>query len=120
MPSNKQYHKLLNANRWQKLRRAKLDRNPLCEQCLKVGRVRVATEVHHVVPVETGRTDAAMTSLAYDYTNLMSLCHDCHREIHRQNPANRRRSAIANEVRRFERWLPQKEEKPDADSAERG
>lgn len=114
MSSNPIYRRLLNANKWAKLRRLKLQRNPLCEQCRKEGRIRLATEVHHIVPVESGGSEEAMRALAYDYNNLMALCHDCHRDIHLKNPAMRRRSAIANQVARFEHFI-----KPKSDDDER-
>src|SRR5438105_4299959 len=33
---------------WRKVRAVKLARNPLCEDCYDIGRVRVADDVHHV------------------------------------------------------------------------
>ena len=63
------------STRWLKLRQIKLNHSPLCEQCLKEGRTTAATLVHHIKPIEEG---GAM----YDYSNLMSLCSECHNKIH--------------------------------------
>jgi 5-methylcytosine-specific restriction enzyme A len=56
---------------WRSYRRAYLMRYPLCRDCMKQGRVVVATEVHHIVALRDGgdRLDAA---------NCMPLCHSCH------------------------------------------
>ena len=57
-------------SRWKRFRRAVLARYPLCEGA-HCG--HCATEVHHVHRV-TQRPD-----LAFDWSNVQSLCHDCHR-----------------------------------------
>lgn len=55
---------------WGKVRKIKLNRNPLCERCN-----RVATLVHHIKPISQGGERFLMD-------NLMSLCVECHGEIH--------------------------------------
>jgi 5-methylcytosine-specific restriction endonuclease McrA len=40
--------------RWQRLRRHKLREHPLCEYCLNVGKLEVATVVDHIVPISRG------------------------------------------------------------------
>lgn len=76
------YQRLINSYRWQLLRKKKFMANPICEECKEHGRVTPAEEVHHVVPVETGKDEAEMTRLAYDYNNLRSLCKACHARAH--------------------------------------
>jgi 5-methylcytosine-specific restriction protein A len=58
--------------RWLRVRKAKLARNPLCEECLRQQRTRPAKDVHHIEPVRD-RPD-----LAYQISNLEALCHSCH------------------------------------------
>lgn len=65
-----------------------LARNPLCVVCGRLGRVRAATEVHHVKPIAEGGSDAD--------ENLMALCTPCHSRITRQ--ANAMPSHHANGV----------------------
>ena len=48
--------------------------HPLCEMCLKEGRLTPVQEVHHILPVSKGSTHAR--------DNLMSLCQSCHTKIH--------------------------------------
>ena len=63
--------------RWQKLRKQVLeDNNYMCMKCKERGRVREATEVHHIEQLATN------WSKRLDYDNLMALCYDCHHEIH--------------------------------------
>ena len=48
MSHNRLYISLINTQRWRALRAKTLGARPLCEVCLKEGRVTPATEVHHV------------------------------------------------------------------------
>ena len=61
---------------WRKVRERYVQSHPLCEQCLKEGRMTPTEEVHHIKPVSQGGTHSA--------TNLMSLCKSCHNKIHYQ------------------------------------
>lgn len=76
------YHSLINSYKWQLLRRKKFKANPICEDCKAAGRVTLTEEVHHIVPVESGKDEAEMRRLAYDYNNLRSLCKACHAAYH--------------------------------------
>lgn len=58
--------------KWRRVRAAKLRADPLCEHCTREGRVRAATEVDHIIPIEQ-RPD-----LRLDWDNLQSLCNPCH------------------------------------------
>ena len=59
---------------WKRIRDSYAAEHPLCEQCLKEGRVVPVDEVHHILPVSRGGTHAR--------SNLMSLCRSCHNKIH--------------------------------------
>ena len=60
---------------WERLSTTVRTMRPLCERCQTLGRVRAATEVHHVVPI---RVDP---SRRLDEANLMSVCRKCHEEL---------------------------------------
>lgn len=65
---------------WRKLRDTYLRENPLCEECLKKGKVTPAEDVHHIKsPFRGGEINYNML---LDYHNLESVCKDCHGEIH--------------------------------------
>lgn len=84
MTHNPEYRRLINSGRWRRLRHAVLERDPFCADCALAGVTRSATEVHHVVPVETVRGRGAMERLCFDTGNLVGLCHDCHRRRHQE------------------------------------
>ena len=63
-------------SRWDAVRKIKLSKNPLCEECLKEGRVTRADLVHHIIPVDKD------PSLILVMDNLMSVCNHCHQVIH--------------------------------------
>lgn len=78
MAKDKDYTRMIHTARWVRLRRDKLTECPICERCEKEGRLSAATEVHHVVPVETGLTRSDKERLMFDRHNLRALCHGCH------------------------------------------
>lgn len=75
---------MINNKRWLQLRKQVLDAHPLCERCESEGRVRTASEVHHIIPVEQASTAEGKRELMYDRHNLRALCHPCHVETHRE------------------------------------
>lgn len=83
MSKDARYIELLNCRQWRALRAFILGRHPLCAICEKNGRLSVATEVHHAVPIETAPTYAEMRRLAYDPANLVPVCHECHAAEHK-------------------------------------
>ena len=83
LDSQKQYNKIrpesdkqYKTARWLHLRELKLHHNPLCEVCMKAGKTVLATLVHHIKPIKDGGS-------MYDWNNLMSLCSECHTNIHK-------------------------------------
>lgn len=57
---------------WARLRESILRRdNGLCQECLRNGRVALATHVDHIIPKSRGGSD--------DPGNLQSLCVACHK-----------------------------------------
>lgn len=79
------YTKLLNAKRWWgDVRLRQLEAHPLCQLCEQKGLVVAAVDVHHIVPVEQGRTAEEMERFCYDPSNLISLCIPCHIAVHKE------------------------------------
>ena len=58
---------------WKRIRDRYISIHPLCEQCMKEGRITPAEEVHHVLPLSHGGT--------HSEDNLMALCKSCHSRI---------------------------------------
>ena len=79
---DKQYNKFLRSpdhnkkygRNWRRVRERYIKLHPLCERCLKEGKFTPVEEVHHIIPVSRGGTNAE--------SNLMSLCKSCHNKIH--------------------------------------
>lgn len=67
-------HKKKYGRAWKRIRDKYVKAHPLCERCLKEGRITPVEEVHQIVPVNRGGTNAE--------SNLMSLCKSCHNKIH--------------------------------------
>ena len=102
---SKLYQHLMNSKRWKELRLKKLQANPLCERHLKEGKVVAATCVHHIVEVESGRTPGQCETLCYSWTNLMSLCRECHAEIHREAGSHTKDNHQTREQQRLDQWI---------------
>lgn len=62
---------------WRQLSERKRQIDPLCEVCLKADIVTPAEEVHHIAPIK----DAPQLRLIW--SNLLSVCVECHRKIER-------------------------------------
>lgn len=69
--ANREYTHLYKTARWQRIRRAKLAQDPLCEWCLESETVTAASEVHHVTP---HRGDMAL----FYAGPFVSTCKPCH------------------------------------------
>lgn len=104
MSRNPHYIKMINSNRWKLLRARKLQNNPVCEVCEANGLSTLATEVHHVAPVESVPHEIGMRQLMFNYNNLQSLCHACHAEIHRCAFSHSKEAILANNKRATERF----------------
>lgn len=61
-------------NNWKRIRGLYVKKHPLCERCLKEGKITPVEEVHHIIPLSRGGTN--------QFSNLMSLCQSCHTKIH--------------------------------------
>jgi len=59
---------------WKRIRAAYIAAHPLCEVCRDDGRLTPAVIVHHKVKLTEGGTN--------DWSNLQSLCSECHSRHH--------------------------------------
>lgn len=81
---DKERTKIYNSKRWVRLRAWKFVNSPLCEECLKEGKVTPTDDIHHIISFMSTDDKSRRLWLAYDYDNLMSLCKQCHQKIHNQ------------------------------------
>lgn len=50
----------------------------------KAGKIVPAEDIHHIVSFMSTNDSVERKRLAYDYDNLMSLCKQCHQNIHNE------------------------------------
>ena len=62
--------KRVTGRKLQAMRAALFSANPLCVECQRLGRVTLATQRDHIIPLAEGGKD--------DDENVQGLCHDCH------------------------------------------
>ena len=69
-----------NNTTWRKMRDTYMHEHPICEECLKKGKITPAEDIHHKrSPFSKGEVNYA---LLLDYDNLMAVCKECHGNIH--------------------------------------
>lgn len=85
----KEKHRLYATKEWANLRLLKLQQNPMCERCGK----KLAEEVHHKVSFMSQPTPELRRQycLYVDLDGLMSLCKECHIEIHKEITEKKRK-----------------------------
>ena len=79
---------LYNMNEWKQLSRTYRMKKPLCEKCLENGIITPAQHVHHITSFMRGRTNEEKIELLLSEDNLMSLCVNCHTDIHNKKKNN--------------------------------
>lgn len=107
MSKDKQYRHLINSTKWTTLRNYQLRKHPLCQRCEEQGRLRLANEVHHIIPIESVSNQQSMQTLAYDANNLMSVCRQCHHEIHAEMQSHTKHAVKENNDRKTKMFLSQ-------------
>jgi hypothetical protein len=105
MAHSKLYVQLMNSREWRELREAKLRANPLCECCQAQGYVVAARCVHHIVEVESGRTEQECRDLCFQWTNLQALCYPCHKQIHESQRTWKAEHHQQVAQNRLQRWI---------------
>lgn len=96
----KTYNRLINCQKWRNIRNEYLCANPLCERCKEQGIVTIAECVHHITPVEDGRSVEEMELLAYNRNNLQALCITCHVAVHKELGKNTKENQLQHKVQR--------------------
>jgi len=82
MAHSKLYIRIMNSREWDRVKKIKKQLNPYCEECLKQGIIQPTQCIHHIVEIESQRTEADAWSVGLALGNLESLCFACHRAIH--------------------------------------
>lgn len=101
---SKLYQRLMNSREWRETRMYKLQRNPLCEEHYRAGKYVAASVVHHIIEVESGKTERECRRLCFDPNNLESLCRECHAEIHKTRGYHTAAAHQRREDERLRQW----------------
>lgn len=83
MAHSKLYIKIMNSKEWKQLRIQVIREHPVCQMCEAENHVAPSQCVHHIIPVESGRTEAECWELATRRSNCMALCFRHHADIHK-------------------------------------
>ncbi len=73
---DREMREFYNSTEWRRLRGLKLKRCPVCEECLREGRITPAVIADHILPAR----EYPEHRLSMD--NLQSLCRACHNKKH--------------------------------------
>ena len=101
------YNRLINSARWRAIRAQQLAEHPFCELCAKKGVYYQtgATEVHHIIPIDSARTEEEAERLAYGTSNLMSLCDKCHNDLHKAERSHSKEAHQRRAEEELARWI---------------
>ena len=106
MSRSKAYQRLLNSKRWAEVKRMVWRRaGGLCERCKADGFITPGVDVHHIKPVETGRTVQEMERLAYNPNNCQLLCVEHHIKVHQSMRTHCKEKVKENKERARRRFL---------------
>ena len=79
----KERQQLYQSKRWKECRTYMVQKYPLCYDCLKAGKITPTQEVHHKLsPFAKGLTEEEKFRRAFDESNLVCLCKECHIKRH--------------------------------------
>ena len=85
-----------NNSTWRKLRNTFLKEHAICTDCISKGRITPAVDVHHIKsPFKDGEIN---WNLLLDYTNLVSLCKECHANRHNSENGHKTPEQIIEEL----------------------
>ena len=73
---DQEMRRFYNSPAWRTVRKLKLSRSPVCEECYKSGRIERAIIADHILPARE------YPSKRLDIDNLQSLCYGCHNRKH--------------------------------------
>ena len=82
----KERQELYQSKRWKEIRALYYQAHPLCERCLKEGRITPAHDIHHKLsPFAKGLTPEEKERRAFEWSNLMAVCVECHIKEHQKD-----------------------------------
>ena len=104
MAHSKLYVSIMNSREWRELRTQVIREHPICQRCEQEGRVTASRCVHHIVPVESARTETEAFRLAFRRSNCMALCFECHAAIHKAERSHSKEVVQERTQQRLSTW----------------
>lgn len=99
------YVRLMNSKEWRQLRAEVLTDEPLCRRCKQNHLVVPARCVHHIVEIDSCRTEQEAIDTCFRRSNLMPLCYDCHAAIHKERRSHSREAHQQRQQEALNRWI---------------
>lgn len=75
--------KFYSSRAWERRSKSYRQAHPLCERCMKKGRLEPSTCVHHIIHINKQNYKDA--NILFNDNNLEALCDKCHYEEHHGN-----------------------------------
>lgn len=104
MAHSQLYVRIMNSAKWKEARAIKVSRNPLCEDCFEKGIYTPVQCIHHLVEIESAKTDIEAWNLATQQNNLRSLCFNCHHKVHAEKRSHSKEAHKQRNSERLERF----------------
>lgn len=99
------YTRLIQSKEWRELRaQVMTEQKGLCRWCYEKGYIVPATEVHHIIECESGKTDADVRRLMFSRSNVVALCHKCHSDYHKAQRYHSTEVVKQRQAERFNQW----------------
>ena len=94
----------MNSREWHQLRIEIIREHPVCQMCEQEGRAVPTRCIHHIIPVESGRTEAECRDLCFRKSNCMALCLQHHADIHKAERSHSKQVIQERGEQRLEAW----------------
>ena len=99
--------KIYNTRQWRDgLRLVQLRKQPLCQVCALLGRTTVGECVHHITTFAGARTIEDMYDIAYDESNLCTLCTKHHSMLHSLDEFKKRKEKRPEDLAEYIKQNP--------------
>lgn len=104
MAHSKLYVRLMNSREWHELRTQVIREHPICQRCESVGHITASRCVHHVIPIESARTEAEARDRCLSRNNCIALCFQCHADIHKAERSHTKAVIAERTQQRLSTW----------------
>lgn len=105
----KWYDKWIQSREWSQGLRIQVlrEQQGLCAWCKAKGYIVPATVVHHMIEVESGKTEEEQRRLMFSRSNCVGLCKQCHNTYHQSQGYHSTQKVIERQQERQAAWQSQ-------------